>query len=126
MRYGRYGLSYLVLRVSLGLVFLWIGTDILRHPETWIGYLPASLPFGVPREVGLKLNGVFDVLLGVMLMVRVFPKTMAALAALHLIGVLATTGLDAVVIRDVGLLGASLALLVWPTAKRRSNTFQAD
>lgn len=126
MRYGRYGLSYLVLRVSLGLVFLWIGTDILRHPDVWLGFVPANLPFGIPRAVGLKINGLFDIGLGVVLVVRVFPKTAAALAALHLTGILVTNGIDQIVIRDVGLLGASLALLVWPTAKRRSNTFQAD
>ncbi len=120
-------MSYLVLRISLGLVFLWIGIDILRHPDIWIGFMSENLPFGVPREVGLKLNGVFDALLGVMLIVRVFPKTAAALAALHLIGVLAVNGLDAIVIRDVGLLGASAALLLWPGGKRkRFNTSPAD
>lgn len=119
MRYGRYGLSYLVLRVSLGLVFLWIGVDILRHPEIWLGYLPASLPFGIPRELGLKLNGIFDVVLGVALIGRVFPKITAMLAALHLVGVLFVNGIDQIVIRDVGLLGAGLALLLWPGGYRR-------
>lgn len=114
MRYGRYGLSYLVLRVGLGLTFLLIGIDILRHGDMWLGYVPDSLPFGIPREMGLKLSGMFDILLGALLVVRMFPKVVAGLAALHLAGVLISYGLDAVTVRDVGLLGAVLALLVWP------------
>lgn len=114
MRYGRYGWSYFVLRVGLGITFLLIGIDILRHPDVWLGYLPASLPFGIPRELGLKLNGVFDVGLGLLLTIRMFPKIVAALAATHLIGILVSYGLDAVTVRDVGLLGATLALFFWP------------
>lgn len=119
MRYGRYGWSYFVLRVGLGLTFLWIGIDILRHPDVWLGYLPASLPFGIPREVGLKLNGVFDVGLGLLMIIRMFPKIVAALAAIHLIGILVSYGLDAVTVRDVGLLGGVLALFFWPGGYKR-------
>lgn len=114
MRYGRYGLSYLVLRAGLGLTFLLIGIDILRHPEVWIGYVPDALPFGIPRAMGLKLSGMFDGLLGALMAVRMFPKIVAGLAALHLAVVLIGYGLDAVTVRDVGLLAAALALLVWP------------
>lgn len=119
MRYGRYGLSYLVLRIGLGLVFLWIGIDILRHPELWIEFVPQALPFGIPREVGLQINGFLDVLLGVLLIVRILPKIAAAVAALYLAGILITQGVNAVLIRDVGLLACALALLVWPNSRTR-------
>jgi uncharacterized membrane protein YphA (DoxX/SURF4 family) len=119
MRYGRYGWSYWVLRVGLGLVFAWIGVDILRHPETWIGYVPPNLPFGLTREVGLKLNGILDVALGLLLIADKLPKITAAVAVLHLAGILVTQGINAVIIRDVGLLGAALALVLWPHHSRR-------
>lgn len=118
MRYGRYGLSYLVLRLGLGLVFLWIGIDILRHPDLWLGFVPESLPFGIPRAVALQMNGFLDILLGILLMVRILPKTAAALAVLHLVGILVTQGINAILIRDVGLLGGALALLLWPSSSR--------
>lgn len=119
MRYGRYGWPYLLLRSSLGLTFVWIGVDILRHPTSWIGYVPANLPTGLDRSLTLQLGGVFDVALGLLFLADRFPKTTALLAALHIGGVLATQGIDAVVVRDIGLLGASLALFTWPHHRRR-------
>ena len=124
MKYGRYGMSYWLLRCGLGLVFAWIGVDILRHPETWIGYVPAELPVGLTREVALKLNGVLDIALGLLLIGDKVPKITAVVAALHLIGILVTQGINAVIIRDVGLLGAALALLVWPHHRRRNRFSQ--
>jgi len=124
MRYGRYGWSYFVLRVGLGLVFTWIGVDILRHPDLWIGYLPSHLPLGLEREVGLKLNGILDVALGLLLLADKMPKITAAIAVVHLVGILVTQGINAVIIRDVGLLGAALALLLWPQHRRRHRLAQ--
>lgn len=121
MRYGRYGLSYLLLRLGLGIVFLWIGIDILRHPDVWLRFVPESLPFGIPQQVGLQINGFFDILLGILLIVRVFPKITLTLAALHLAGILLTHGVDAITIRDAGLLGGVLALLFWPEKSRNKN-----
>ncbi len=121
MNYGRYKWSHLFLSAGLGAVFLWIGLDMLRHPDTWIGYLPANIPLDISRELALKLNGIFDIVIGALLIMRWWPKITASLAALHLIGILATQGVDAVIIRDVGLLGASLSLLTWPKRHHRSH-----
>lgn len=119
MQYGRYKWSYVFLRLGVGAVFAWIGLDILRHSETWIGYVPPNLPLGLEREVALKLNGLFDLALGLLLITDKAPKSAAALAVAHLIGILVTQGIDAVIIRDVGILGAALALLFWPHHRRR-------
>lgn len=117
MSYGRHIWSHRFLSWGLGIVFLWIGFDILKHPDAWIGYVPTELPFGLDRVLALKINGVFDAIVGSLLILGWWPKIIAALAALHLIGILVDQGVDQVIIRDVGLLGASLALLFWP--KRR-------
>jgi uncharacterized membrane protein YphA (DoxX/SURF4 family) len=120
MRYGRYSWSYFFLRVGLGLVFLWIGLDILRHPEAWIGYIPVQLPFGLTRDTALRLNGILDVALGLFFLTDKLPKIAAALATFHLLGILVTQGVNAVLIRDVGLLGMAVALLVWPHHRRKN------
>lgn len=114
MHHGKYWLSYVILRVCLGAVFLWIGLDIYRHPESWIGFVPTNLPLGLAPATALQLNAGLDAVIGILLVLGVFIRIAAALAALHLIGILVTQGIDAVLIRDVGLLGASLALLMWP------------
>jgi hypothetical protein len=119
MRYGRYGMSHWMLRLGLGAVFLWIGIDILRHPDMWLGYVPPGLPGGLSRETTLKFNGVLDIALGLLLFGGKLPRLTALVAALHLIAILVTQGINAVIIRDVGLLGVALALLTWPHHRRR-------
>ncbi len=121
MNYGRYKWSHIFLSGGLGIVFLWIGLNMIQNPNTWIGYLPENIPFGLERGLALKLNGIFDIVLGALLIMRWWPKIVAALAALHLIVILVTQGIDAVLIRDVGLLGASLSLLAWPKRHNRSH-----
>jgi len=124
MRYGRYGWPHLFLSWGLGLVFLWIGLNILRSPNNWLGFVPQSVPLGMARETALKFGGIFDLALGVALVLRWWPKTAALLAALHIAFVLVQNGIDAVLIRDVGLLGAALALFTWPNHYRRRHWFK--
>lgn len=119
MRYGRHGWSYLCLRLGLGAVFLWIGVDIWRHPEAWLGYVPSDPALGMPRETVLSTVSVFDAALGILLVMNVWPKLVGLAAAAHLAGVVASNGIDAVLIRDVGLLGAALAIVLWPAYYRR-------
>ncbi|MGH9856723.1 MAG: hypothetical protein ACRD4B_02650 [Acidobacteriota bacterium] len=119
MKYGRYGWSHVLLSWGLGAVFLWIGLDILRHPNIWIGFMPQEAPFGLSRQLALQASGVVNVILGVLLLLRWWQKTVALVAALHLLGILVTQGINVVIIRDVGLLGAALALLFWPSSYRK-------
>ncbi|MEX1112323.1 MAG: hypothetical protein WEC84_02565 [Candidatus Andersenbacteria bacterium] len=124
MKYGRYGWSHLFMSWGLGIVFLWIGLDMLRHPESWIGFLPQNIPLGLARETALQINGVLDVALGSLLILRWWQKLVAVIAAAHLIGIVVYNGIDAVLIRDIGLLGAALALAVWPTKYRKRRMFK--
>lgn len=120
MRYGRYGLPYLFLRWGLGITFIWIGIDIFRNPQNWIGFLPNQVPFDIAREGALRAGGFFDVAIGILLIVRFMPKIVGLLASIHLLGIIIMNSLDAVIIRDVGLLGASMAILFWPSRHHRS------
>lgn len=117
MRFGKHGLSHFFLRAGLGIVFLWIGIDIFRHPENWIGFVPHNLPFGFDPALALKINGALDTVLGTLFILGVFPKMVSAVGALHIMGVLLSQGVDAVLIRDVGLFGGCLALFFWPKKK---------
>jgi len=119
MKYGRYYYSYIFLRLGLGLVFLWIGVDMFRSPDAWIGFLPQNIPFGFSTESSLQLIALFDVALGLLLLTGSFIKIVALVAALHLIGIIVVNGIDGVIIRDVGLLGASLSLFFWPNGRRK-------
>lgn len=119
MKYGRYGWSHLFMSWGIGAVFLLIGIDIFLHPNNWIGYVPPGLPGGLSRETLLQLGGVFDITIGILLALRWWQKTAAFLAVLHLLGILLTNRIDAVLVRDIGLLGVSLALVAWPTKYKK-------
>ena len=126
MKYGRYGWPYFWLRAGLGITFLWIGADILRHPELWLGYVPAETPLGLTRESALQLNGAFDIFIGLALLANLWLRIVAWLAVLHLAVILGTGGVDVILIRDVGLLGAALALACWPYHRRRQSSWRGS
>jgi uncharacterized membrane protein YphA (DoxX/SURF4 family) len=100
-----------ILRIGLGITFLWIGLLIFRDPEGWTGFLRpwvANL-LPAPREA-IQLTAVFDFLLGVFLLANFFTTLAAALAAIHLLLVLIVSGINDITVRDIGLLAAALAL----------------
>lgn len=124
MRYGRYGTSHWLLRLGLGITFLWIGIDVVRHPDAWIGYIPPDVPLGLTRAGVLQFSGALDVALGVVLLINRLPRLASLLAAGHLAGILIGYGIDAVTIRDVGLFGTALALFFWPQHGYRKHWWQ--
>jgi len=109
----------LFLRVGLGLTFLFIGVDILRHPTVWIGYVPRETMLGLDSETMLRIGGFFDMIVGTLLIIKAWPRVAGALATLHLIGIFSLNGIDGVLARNIGLLGAAIAVLVWPNSYRR-------
>lgn len=94
----------LVLRVGLGLVMLWFGTQQLRDTLSWVGYLPdfvSSLP--VSEITFVKMNGIFEVVFGLLLIAGFYARIVALLLALHLFGIASTVGYNDVGVRDFGL-----------------------
>lgn len=114
MKFGRFGWSYFVLRLGLGLTFLYIGIDIFRNKNNWIGFLPQSLPGGMSPDTAILIGGGVDVLLGVALIIGYWPRLTAWLSTFHLVGIIIVNSLDAVIARDIGLAGSALALAFWP------------
>ncbi len=102
-----------ILRVGLGITFLWIGVLIFRDPQFWGGFLQPwvvdLLP--VPVESAMIGTAVLDFVMGLLLLVDVLTWLAALLATLHLAIVLITVGIDVVTVRDIGLLAGALAIL---------------
>ena len=98
------------LRIGMGLVFLWFGSNQLINPEDWIGYLPSFL-LGVARpELFMYGNGTLEVVLGVCLVAGLFVRLSAVILALHLIGIISSLGYNAVAVRDFGLMMATIVV----------------
>lgn len=111
-----------LLRLGLGLTFLYSGYNIFRYPENWAGFIertPAWVQgfidsyFGV--DLFLQIQGVAEMAFAVVLLLWFIPKKytkfVVTLIAIELALILWLLGIDNVSFRDVGLLGAALALL---------------
>ena len=117
--------SYLALRLGLAVVFLWFGIDKMLHPAYWLN---AWVPQGVQLLIvkfsltGIQfiyLNGIFEILVGLSLVTGVFTKFFSALAIIFLLSVLVFVSISEVTVRDFGLLGGFIAVLLWPDGRSR-------
>lgn len=105
--------SFHILRVGLAITFLWIGILIFKQPEAWGGYLQlwAAGLLPVPIEQAMMGTAVLDIVIGIFLLVDSFVWLAALVGALHLIIVLAVSGITDITVRDVGILAATIALM---------------
>lgn len=102
----------LLLRVGLSIVFLWFGAHQLSAPAGWISFLPEwsrGLPFS---QVSLVLlNGWFEVVAGVFLLLGGHTRLIALFLGAHLLAIAFAVGINGPVgIRDFGLSIATLSL----------------
>lgn len=110
--------AFTVLRVGLGITFVWIGVLIFREPENWGALLQpwAAGLLPVPLRDAMLGTAILDILVGLALLVDVWVLAAAVVGAVHIVTVLVTVGIQAVTVRDIAI-GAGLAALAadrWP------------
>lgn len=105
-------LDILVLRVGLGLVFLYAATASLQDPTNWVGFVPSFVGVLMPRESFLFVHSLFELALGVALIVGKWLPVLSTLAFLLFLGILMFFGINDVTFRDFGLASMALALFV--------------
>ena len=108
----------IVLRISLGIVFLWFGfTNIFNH-ESLIGYLPEFFySLGISLQTILLFNGIFEIIFGTLLIIGLFTRVVAFILFLHLLSITFSLGYNDVAIRDFGLALASLSISLYGADK---------
>ena len=106
--------SFHLVRVGIAITFLWIGILIVKQPEAWGGYLRpwAVRLLPVPLEQVMLGTAIIDIIIGALLLVDRLTHIAAFVGALHLVIILITSGITDITIRDVGLLAASLAVMI--------------
>lgn len=121
--------AYHIMRVSMGLTFAWIGVLIFKDPLSWSGFIQpwaAALLPGTPEQAMVG-TAVLDLAIGLLLLLDIGTWAVSGVAALHLGVILAVSGIDAITVRDIGLLGAAV-MLFWEDApeklKARFRRFQ--
>lgn len=120
--------SFHILRVGTAVTFLWIGILILKSPIAWGGYLMpwAMKLLPVPIEQAMIGTAILDIGVGVLLLVDLWTWVAAALGALHLVIVLAVSGITEITVRDVGLLAAAVGLMLDSLPEELKNKLRKD
>lgn len=112
---------HLALRIGLAVVFMWFGVDKFISPVAWQGWIPQGMEsvlsgVGMSAQNFIFLNGIFEVLVAISLLSGYFIRIFASVAAVFLAIVVAVhiAGPTEIVVRDIGLVGGLLALVLWP------------
>jgi len=102
-----------IIRISLALVLLWFGIDEIINPENWFGYIPGQLSYILPfsLETFIFLNGIFEIIIGVLLLSGFYTRIVAFVAALHLLSITIAVGYNDVSVRDFGLTLMAVSLI---------------
>ncbi|MBI3032487.1 DoxX family protein [Candidatus Woesearchaeota archaeon] len=100
-----------LVRIGVSLVFLWFGLNQVFDPSSFLGYLPdfaTTLP--LPPLVLIMINGIFEIILAVLLVLGLCTRIAALLLALHLVGIIISLGYNEIAVRDFGLMLATLSV----------------
>ena len=114
--------SALVLRLSLGLAYLYSGFDLVVHPTGWywaIRPLPEFMQTvidSIGTDHFLRTQGVLELAIAFVLLAWFLPKGFVRLASLlvtlQMISILVFVGLSLDTFRDIVILGAGFSLFL--------------
>lgn len=111
------------LRLGLGFMYLFSAYDMWTHPTAWywaLRPLPQFLQIIINNQIGidnyLKLQAAGELLLAILFLVWFLPRRVThyavGFAALEMFLIVSLVGINAITFRDIGLLGAALALFI--------------
>ena len=109
----------LLLRIGLGIVFIWFGIDKFLRPELWEGWIPILIQSILQSKVltFLYFLGVFEVIIGVLVLVGFYTRVAAGIAALFLFAVVLSSFSGEILVRDIGLIFLALGIVVLGSEK---------
>jgi uncharacterized membrane protein YphA (DoxX/SURF4 family) len=106
-------LAALFLRLGLAFAFIYAGISSLNNPQDWLIYLPKFLASSSYAVNLLKVFAIYELALAAWLISGHYVKYAAGLSVLTLLGaILSQLSLFSLTFRDVGLIGAALALAI--------------
>jgi uncharacterized membrane protein YphA (DoxX/SURF4 family) len=97
---------YLFLRTSFAAVVLYFAITQLVNPEPWALYIPEFFIQYIDPIILVLLNGLGELLLGLLLLVGIFTRWAAWLLAIHIFLIALSIGFNPTGIRDIGLAAA--------------------
>lgn len=103
-------LSCQILRFSIAFLLLWFGWQQFFNAEAWLVFLPAWTGYlPIPGETLVQINGWFEIMAGIFLIIGVYTRVIAWVVGIKLIIMAAEIG-GAIGVRDAVLGVVILAL----------------
>lgn len=107
-------LAPVVLRVSLGLVFLYFAFNQLSDPSSWSGFVPEfATRFGLSANNLVVFNGFLELVFGTFLIIGLYTRIASLVMGLHLFGIAFSIGFSPLGIRDFGLAFATISVYLF-------------
>lgn len=105
-----------ILSYFLGFVVIWFGVNEVTNPSDWAVFIPEFLS-GIATATSLVVvHGIVLIVTGLMLVFNWKRRLGAGIIALMILSIIFTLfmseGLTEIVVRDIGLFGAALALAI--------------
>jgi uncharacterized protein YjeT (DUF2065 family) len=108
-----------ILRIALGIMFIYSGLDLFSHPVNWVGYVPKWFADSIGSifsiETYLRFQGLGELAIGILFLAWFSGiwgvRVASLLASLEMFLILLFVGVDLITFRDIGVLGASLAMV---------------
>lgn len=102
--------SLLILRLSLGIVFIYFGWTSITTPDMWSGYVPYWTSFIAQAEPLVRIHGVVEIGLGLLLVMGIQTRIVALILFFDLLHIITLLEFGSVWMRDLGLAGSLLSL----------------
>lgn len=102
-----------ILRIGLGFVFAWFGYMGLSDTSAWVKLVPEWATALADAETLVKIHGAVELIFGIFLIFGVKLRLAATILFISLLHTL-TLVKGGILIRDIGLAAALLALILRP------------
>ena len=108
-----------ILRFGIAGTYLYSGYDLFLHPRSWTQFVPywfsQVITTLISLDVFIRVQGIVELAIALALLAWFLPRSWVWIAvfisSFEFAAILLFFGVDLVTFRDIGLLGASLALL---------------
>ncbi len=102
----------LLLRIGLGLVFIYAGSHAIAEPGALTGFVPSWLGHMINPITLIYIHGAFELALGLGIIIGFFLPILSFLSFLDFLAIIIFFGVDDITFRDFGLLMSALALFL--------------
>lgn len=106
--------AHAVVRIALAVLFIWFGVLEGHNPGMWTGFVPqwVSAMFGGNSTLLVYMNGWFEIVAGLCLLVGFQVRIVSVLLSLHLFFIAGSIGFGPLGLRDFALSFAMLSVAI--------------